>query len=72
MDKIGIKNDEDLQKAIARLDKIWSVRAGDHDWEERCELVERIASYEDEHVHIEPPDPIEAAKFRMEQEGKDV
>lgn len=64
-----IKNDEDLQKAIARLDEIWSAKPGDSDWEERYELVERVAVYEDEHVLIPPPDPIDAIRFRMEQSG---
>jgi HTH-type transcriptional regulator/antitoxin HigA len=64
-----IKNDEELETAGARLDQIWSAKRGDPDWEERSKLVELISAYEDEHVHIPPPDPIEAIKFRMEHGG---
>lgn len=65
----GIKNDDELEAAAARLDKIWSAKRGDPDWEERRRLVELISAYEDEHVHIPPPDPITAIRFRMEHGG---
>lgn len=59
LDKINeIKTDEDLKKAIARFDEIWSARPGDPDWEERETLVELISAYEDEHVHIPTIDKI--------------
>jgi HTH-type transcriptional regulator/antitoxin HigA len=29
-----------------------------------------IEAYEEEHYPIDPPDPIEAIKFRMEQQGQ--
>jgi HTH-type transcriptional regulator / antitoxin HigA len=32
-------------------------------------LVTLIEAYEEEHYPIDPPDPIEAIKFRMEQQG---
>ena len=64
-----IKNGDDLDKAIARLDEIWLAKPGDSDWEERSALVEGITAYEDENVHIPPPDPIDAILFRMEQGG---
>jgi HTH-type transcriptional regulator / antitoxin HigA len=64
-----INSGEDLEKALARLDEIWSVKPGDADWEERRALVERITAYEDATVHIPPPDPVEAILFRMEQGG---
>ena len=64
-----IENDNELEKASARLDEIWSVKSGDPDYAERKLLVELIAAYEDEHVRIPPPDPVEAIKFRMEHGG---
>jgi len=64
-----IKNKEDLERALARLEEIWPARPGDDDWEERSNLVERIAAYEDRHVQIMPPDPVDAILFRMEQGG---
>ena len=67
---IEIESMEDLDVALARLDKIWSARPGDADWEERCALADQVERYEDEHVHIPPPTPEEAAQFRSEQEGR--
>ncbi|NOT14738.1 MAG: transcriptional regulator [Methylotenera sp.] len=32
-------------------------------------LLTLVEDYEAKHYHIDPPDPIEAIKFRMEQEG---
>ena len=32
-------------------------------------LLTLVEAYETKHHHIDPPDPIEAIKFRMEQEG---
>lgn len=64
-----INTSKDLEKALARLDEVWSANPGDADWEERSALVGRIAEYEDQHVHIPPPDPVDAILFRMEQGG---
>jgi antitoxin component HigA of HigAB toxin-antitoxin module len=64
-----IRTGEDLELALARLDEVWNARPGDADWEERRALVDRIAEYEDRHVHIPPPDPVDAIVFRMEQDG---
>ncbi len=64
-----INTTESLEKALARLDEIWSAKPGDGDWEERRALVEQIAEYEDQRVQIPPPDPVDAILFRMEQGG---
>jgi HTH-type transcriptional regulator/antitoxin HigA len=66
---VKIKNDDELEKASARLNEIWSVKSGDPDYAERKLLVALIVAYEDEHVHIPPPDPVVAIKFRMEHGG---
>lgn len=64
-----IKNPEQLEAALARLDALWAVREGDEGWAERVALVEAIAEYEDREAEPAPPDPIDAIKFRMEQLG---
>lgn len=65
-----IENDEGLQRAIERLDQIWLVKPEDELWKEREILIEQIAAYEEQHIQIEPPSPVDAILFRMEQEGK--
>jgi len=42
-----IKSQEDLERALERLDVLWSVRPGDELWEERKELVDMICDYEE-------------------------
>jgi HTH-type transcriptional regulator/antitoxin HigA len=64
-----IENDEGLQRAIERLDQIWSVKPEDEFWKERETLIEQIAAYEEHHVQIEPPSPVDAILFRIEQGG---
>ncbi len=64
-----IRNDKELETALERLDELWSVREGDDLWTERQALVDSIEAYEDENAKISPPDPVDAIKFRMEQQG---
>ena len=53
-------------KAIKRL---WGARAGT-EWGDRLDvLATLIDAYEAEHYPMDPPDPIEAIEFRMEQKG---
>lgn len=62
-----IENDNELDRALCRLDEIWSVQPGDTHWEERCTLVAQIGEYEELTVEIPPPSPVDAILFRMEQ-----
>ena len=63
-----IKTEEEYQKALKRLDKIFHAQKGTKEQEELEILVMLIQRYEDETVGEFPdPDPIEAIKFKMEQ-----
>jgi len=63
-----IKTQEDYQKALKRLDKIFHAKKGTKEQEELEILIILIQKYEDETVGEFPdPDPIEAIKFKMEQ-----
>ena len=62
-----IKNEEDYLKALKRLEAIFDAPIDSPDGDEAEILSILIEKYEDEHYPIEPPDPIEAIKFRMEQ-----
>ncbi|MCK5370660.1 MAG: helix-turn-helix domain-containing protein [Cyclobacteriaceae bacterium] len=63
-----IKTEKEYEKALKRLGKIFDSKLGDSTLKEAELLVMLIEKYETE---IEPafpePDPIEAIKFRMEQ-----
>ena len=64
-----IRNDEDLDRAFRRLDKVFQAEEGTPQADEREVLVTLIEAYEAKHYDFGPADPVEAIKFRMEQEG---
>ena len=64
-----IRNDNDLRAALGRLDAVFQAKAGTPAADEMEILVTLIEAYENKHYPIGPPDPIEAIKFRMEQQG---
>jgi HTH-type transcriptional regulator/antitoxin HigA len=64
-----IKTKKDYQAALNRLDLIFDAKPGTLAGDELEILTMLIEKYEDEHVQIDYPDPIEAIKFRMEQMG---
>lgn len=64
-----IHTDDDLQEAFQRLETIFQVPEQTDEADEREVLVTLIEAYESRHYPIGPADPIEAIKFRMEQQG---
>lgn len=64
-----IRNDEDLRAALRRLDAVFHAKVGTPEADEMEVLVTLIEAYENKHYPISPPDPVEAIKFRMEQQG---
>lgn len=64
-----IKNENDYQQALERLELIFDAQKGSEDGDELEVLGILIEKYEDEHFPIDFPDPIEAIKFRMDQMG---
>ena len=64
-----IRNDEDLHAAFQRLEAVFQAEAGTPEADEMEVLVTLIEVYENRHYPIQAADPIEAIKFRMEQQG---
>ena len=64
-----IRCERDLRAAFKRLDLIFQAAAGTPEADEMEVLTALIEAYENKHYPISPPDPIEAIKFRMEQQG---
>lgn len=66
-----IKNERQHQAALRTIQSLWNARPGTP----RGDLLELLAtlveSYEERRYAILPPDPIQAIKFRMDQEGLD-
>ena len=55
--------------ALAEVERLWGAKSGTPDGDRLDILATLIDAYEDEHYPMDPPDPIEAIKFRMEQQG---
>lgn len=64
-----IRSQEDLTAAFARVEKLWGAEIGSPEGDELEILALLIEKYEDEHYPMPPSDPIEAIKFRMDQQG---
>ncbi|MBK8580646.1 MAG: helix-turn-helix domain-containing protein [Flavobacteriales bacterium] len=64
-----IGNEQDYQKALKRLEKVFDAKLGSKEGDELEILGIFIDNYENEHFPIGMPDPIEAIEFRMEQMG---
>jgi HTH-type transcriptional regulator/antitoxin HigA len=64
-----IKNEEDYEKALSRIEELMDARAETAEMDELELLTALVEMYEDQHYPISPPDPIEAIKFRMDQLG---
>jgi HTH-type transcriptional regulator/antitoxin HigA len=64
-----IRNDEDHARALGAIDRLWGAAEGSPKAERLEVLVTLVHAYEAEHHAIEPPNPIDAIRFRMEQQG---
>lgn len=64
-----IKNDADLQTAFKRLEEIYQAQEGSVEADEMEILVTLVEAYENKYYPISAADPIDAIKFRMEQQG---
>jgi HTH-type transcriptional regulator/antitoxin HigA len=64
-----IRSEADYDVALAEVDRLWGARSGTLEGDRLDVLATLIDAYESEHHPVDPPDPIEAIKFRMEQQG---
>jgi len=64
-----IKTESEYRSALAQFEEMLKVPESERSYDDMELLSVLIAQYEDAHFHIDPPDPIEAIKFRMEQTG---
>ncbi|HVZ50489.1 MAG TPA: helix-turn-helix domain-containing protein [Pseudolabrys sp.] len=64
-----IRTKRDYKAAMAEVERLWGAKSGTPDGDRLDVLVTLIEAYEAHHFPIDPPDPIEAIRFRMEQQG---
>jgi HTH-type transcriptional regulator/antitoxin HigA len=64
-----IRSEVDYERALDEIEGLWGAASGTLEGDRLDVLATLIDAYEDEHYPIDPPDPIEAIKFRMQQQG---
>ncbi|MBD1559581.1 DNA-binding protein [Vibrio sp. S9_S30] len=64
-----IKTADDNRAALARIEQLWDAEPNTPAGDELEVLATLVHTFEEEHYPIDAPDPIEAIKFRMEQQG---
>lgn len=65
----AIKTERGHREALRMIERLWNSRPGTREAEVLEVLATLVESYEEKRHAILPPDPVEAIKFRMEQEG---
>jgi HTH-type transcriptional regulator / antitoxin HigA len=64
-----IKTQKEYREALKRIEKLMDAKPHTTQGDELELLAALVELYEREHEPIPPPDPLEAIRFRMEQEG---
>lgn len=64
-----IKSKKDYLKSLERFEEIFQAKTGTKESEEADVLALLIKEYEDKNYLVQAPDPLEAIKYRMEQQG---
>ena len=64
-----IRSNADSEAALKEVERLWGAKSGTRNGDRLDVLATLIDAYEAEHFPLDPPDPIEAIKFRMEQQN---
>ena len=64
-----IKNEQNYTDTLNRINSLMSAKPNTPEMDELEVLTTLVEAYEEKFYRIDAPDPIEAIKFRMEQEG---
>ena len=64
-----IRTKADYKNALAEVERLWGAKSGTAKGDRLDVLATLIDAYEAKHYPMDPPDPIEAIEFRMEQQG---
>jgi len=64
-----IRTKADYEAALRMLERLWGAKSGTRDGDRLDVLATLIDAYEAAQYPMDPPDPIDALKFRMEQLG---
>jgi HTH-type transcriptional regulator/antitoxin HigA len=66
-----IKTDADHEAALKEIERLWDAGEGTADGDRLEILTTLVEAYEEAHFPMDMPDPLDAIKFRLEQQGED-
>ena len=66
-----IRNARDHNQALREIERLWGAAKGTRKGDRLDVLIALVDAYERTHYPIDPPDPIDAIRFRLEQQGLD-
>ena len=66
-----IRNQKDHDRALLEIERLWGARRGTADSDRLEVLITLVEDYERRRYPMDPPDPIAAIRFRLEQQGLD-
>ena len=64
-----IRSEADYARALLEVETLWGAKSGTSKGDRLDVLATLIDAYEAEYHPMDPPDPVEAIKFLMEQQG---
>ena len=64
-----IRSGRDYQRALKEIERLMGARAKTRDGDRLDILAMLVEAWEEKHDAIDPPDPVEAIRFAMEQRG---
>lgn len=65
-----IHSPADHAAALSKIESLWNAEPGTRAGDTLEVLATLVEAYERQHTPMVPPDPVEAIKFRLEQQGK--
>lgn len=69
MDIRPIKTESDYRKTLTEIEELMNAAPGTSDGDRLDVLVTLVEAYEAKHYPLDPPDPVEAIKYAMEQKN---
>ena len=66
-----IRTEADHKAALREIERMWGAGEGTPEGDRLDALATLVEAYEEAHFPINFPDPVEAIKFRLEQQGED-
>ena len=67
-----IRNKLDYERTLREVERLMEAKPGTAEEDRLDVLATLVEAYESKHFPIDPPDPIEAIRFRLEQQGLDT